>query len=79
MKCPMCGRKHPLRKHGTYVRYFCDLAIDVQQINILRYYCPDCGNTVSFLPSFPVLKNWYQEALLLNLQLGFVFQRYAED
>ncbi len=70
MKCPMCGREHPLRKHGAYVRYFCDLGIDVQQINILRYYCSGCGGTVSFLPSFAVPRKQFSARIIsICLQL----------
>ena len=42
-------------------------------ICILRYYCPDCGGTVSFLPSFAVPRRQYG-AVVINicLQLAFV-------
>lgn len=68
----MCGRKHPLRKHGAYVRYFCDLAIDVQQINILRYYCSGCAGTVSFLPSFAVPRKQFS-ARIISMCLQLIF------
>ena len=70
MKCPICCRKHPLRKHGAYVRYFCDLAIGAQQINILRYYCSGCGGTVSYLPSFAVARKQFSARIIsICLQL----------
>ncbi len=51
-ECPLCGRKHPLRKHGIYSRYVCSLLCDPILINVLRFYCPGCRHTVSVLPSF---------------------------
>ena len=42
-------------------------------ICILRYYCPDCGGTVSFLPSFAVPRRQYSAGLIsICLQLAFV-------
>ena len=72
MKCPMCGRKHPLRKHGTYSRYFCDLAIDIQSIKILRYYCSGCTGTVSYLPSFVVPRKQFS-ARIISICLQLIF------
>ena len=49
--CPCCKIGIPPKKHGYYERYivtrsFCEL------ISIKRFYCPYCGKTISFLPSF---------------------------
>jgi len=71
--CPICNRKHLLRKHGTYRRYFCDLATGIQSINILRYYCSTCGGTISFLPSFALPRRQFSAAIIsICLQLIFV-------
>lgn len=58
-ECPGCGRKHPLRRHGTYSRYVCDLLSEPVLIKILRYYCPACGVTVNILPSFCIPRKQY--------------------
>ncbi len=72
LECPLCGTKHPLRKHGTYSRYFCDLTIGIQQINILRYYCHYCGGTVSYLPSFAIPRRQFSAGIIsICLQLIF--------
>jgi len=51
-ECPLCGRKYPLRKHGTYSRYVYGLFCDSIEIKVVRFYCPGCRRTVSILPSF---------------------------
>jgi len=72
LECPICGRTHPLRKHGTYSRYFCDLVVGILQISILRYYCPGCHGTVSFLPSFAIPRRQYGAGIIsICLQLIF--------
>ena len=58
-ECPKCGRKHPLRKHGTYSRYVYCLFCAPVSINVLRYYCPACGVTVNVLPSFCIPRKRY--------------------
>ena len=72
LECPLCGRKRPLRKHGTYTRYLCILSSKVLRIKILRYYCPDCGGTVSYLPSFAVPHRQYS-ADIISLCFQLVF------
>ena len=68
--CPLCGRKRPLRKHGTYPRNVCDLQFPPVLINILRYYCPGCGGTVSILPSFCLPRKQHSAGVVsLCLQL----------
>jgi len=45
---PNCTRKHPLYFHMTYLRkVYGNLTVD-----ILVFRCPECGITVSILPSF---------------------------
>ena len=62
--CPNCGRQHPLRKHGTYLRAVCDLQPAPILIKILRYYCPKCGVTVSILPSFCIPHKRYSAGVI---------------
>lgn len=70
LECPLCGRTHPLRKHGTCPRYVCDLFLVPVIIKLLRYYCPGCGHTVSILPSFCIPRKQYSAGVIsLCLQL----------
>jgi hypothetical protein len=49
--CPICRAKNRLLRHGFYKRN----AIDEHgsyRIPICRLLCPDCGKTVSILPTF---------------------------
>jgi len=72
LECKACGRKHSLRRHGVYLRNVCELFILPVMIPILRYYCPDCGHTVSFLPSFCVPRKQYSAGVIsLCFQLVF--------
>jgi hypothetical protein len=72
-ECPMCDMKRPLRKHGTYSRYFCDFNNCPLKIDILRYYCAGCGGTVSYLPSFALPYRQFSAGIIsLCLQLVFV-------
>ena len=72
-ECPLCNRKQPLRKHGTYKRYYCDFRFGISEIFILRYYCPDCGSTVSYLPSFAIPRRQFSASIIsICLQLVFV-------
>ena len=69
-ECPNCGRKHPLRKHGTYSRHVYCLFFAPVLINVLRYYCPSCGITVNVLPSFCLPRKRYSAGTVsLCLQL----------
>lgn len=72
LECPICDRKRPLRGHGVYKRHVYDLLLGFVLIPILRYYCPGCGHTVSFLPSFCVPRKQYSAAVIsLCFQLVF--------
>ena len=72
LECPVCDRKHSLWGHGVYWRNVCDLLILPVLIPILRYYCPGCGHTVSFLPSFCVPRKQYSAGVIsLCFQLVF--------
>lgn len=49
--CPICKARNRLQRHGFYERN----AIEEEQehrIFICRLCCPDCGRTVSILPTF---------------------------
>ena len=53
-----------MNRHGTYERgVFTDFC-DMVWIAVLRYRCPVCGQTVSFLPSFCVPRKRYSSALI---------------
>jgi hypothetical protein len=72
LECSACCRKHPLHRHGTYSRNVYDLLLGFILIPILRYYCPRCGHTVSFLPSFCVPHKQYSAGVIsLCFQLIF--------
>ena len=72
LECPICKVKHPLCSHGVYYRNICDLLIAPVLIPILRYYCPSCKQTVSFLPSFCIPHKQYSAtAISLCFQLIF--------
>ncbi len=69
---PDCLVPVPLKKHGFYVRYLIDT--DFQgEILIRRYYCPYCGRTVSYLPSF-CLPYFQYSLLMIYLVLRGYFQ-----
>jgi len=70
--CPICSLNHPLRKHGTYSRYLCDLKYGTSKIDILRYYCKNCGGTVSYLPSFAIPHRQFS-AGIISICLHLVF------
>ncbi len=71
-KCVYCGRKTPWR-HGPYIRNSDRLNRSCDSLNpifIQRYYCSDCGKTMSVLPECIPPRRWYlwetqQEAVLL--------------
>ena len=48
--CPHCKNDY-LRRHGFYWRYLITVNFE-GELMIRRYSCPDCGKTVSLLPSF---------------------------
>ena len=70
-QCACCGRENPWR-HGPYMRNpdrinrSCD---SLNPIFIQRYYCPDCGKTMSVLPECIPPRRWYlwetQQAVML--------------
>ncbi|CRF28661.1 Uncharacterised protein [Mycobacterium tuberculosis] len=50
--CPMCQAKNWLKRHGFYERNAIDAKAATYRIIICRLICPDCGRTVSILPTF---------------------------
>lgn len=55
--CPCCKSSY-LTKHGFYERYLITVGFE-GEIIIRRYCCPECGRTVSLLPSFCHPKRTY--------------------
>lgn len=70
--CPICGQRHPLRKHGTYSRGIYDFDLGHVEIEILRYYCPACGRTVSILPDFAAPHKYYS-SFVISICLYLLF------
>jgi len=64
LRCPICDRNHPLRKHGTYSRGIRDFELGHIEIEVLRYFCPGCGGTVSYLPDFAVPHKYYSSFVI---------------
>lgn len=88
--CPYsdCLMPIPLKKHGFYLRYLIDSGF-YGKILIRRYYCPYCGRTVSYLPSFClpyfqyslvliylVISGYFQDELSRNQILAMVRAQY---
>jgi hypothetical protein len=48
---PECLMPIPPKKHGFYERNCLDVTYR-GRVLIIRYYCPFCGRTISYLPSF---------------------------
>ena len=73
--CPYsdCLMPIPLKKHGFYLRYLIDSGF-YGKILIRRYYCPYCGRTVSYLPSFCL--PYFQYSLVL---IYLVISEYFQD
>lgn len=69
---PDCLVSIPLKKHGFYRRYLIDAEYQ-GEILIRRYYCPYCGRTVSYLPSF-CLPYFQYSLLMIYLVLKGYFQ-----
>ena len=70
-RCVCCGRSNPWR-HGSYARDSDHLNRSCNSLNpifIQRYYCPDCGKTMSVLPECIPPRRWYlwetQQAVIL--------------
>lgn len=66
--CPnvFCRYGGRLRKHGFYQRYAVSETF-VYLLFIQRYICPQCGRTVSVLPSFLAPRFQYTQAFILRV------------
>lgn len=69
--CPICRARNRLLRHGFYERN----AIEEEQehrIPICRLFCPDCGRTVSILPTFllPYFQHTWEAILRILLAVG---------
>jgi transposase-like protein len=51
-KCPRCGARRRLHRHGSYERGVTTVAGIVLAILVARFRCADCRGTISYLPSF---------------------------
>lgn len=69
---PDCLVPVPLKKHGFYVRFLIDTNF-YGEILIRRYYCPYCGRTVSYLPSF-CLPYFQYSLVMIYLVLSGYYQ-----
>ena len=73
--CPHC-RKEYLKKHGFYGRYL--ITVDFEgEVMIRRYCCPECGKTVSLLPSFCHPKRTYGVMAIVGLLREFYVEMRA--
>lgn len=68
---PECLMPIPPKKHGFYERNCLD-AIYRGQVLIRRYYCPFCGKTVSYLPSFCLPYYQYSLAVIYMIIVNHI-------
>jgi len=68
---PECLIPIPLKKHGFYKRNCLDFTYR-GSILIRRYYCPYCGKTVSYLPSFCLLYYQYSLAVIYLVITNYI-------
>lgn len=76
--CPYsdCLVPIPLKKHGFYVRYLIDANFH-GEILIRRYYCPYCGRTVSYLPSFCLPYFQYSLLMIYLVLSGYFLNEFS--
>lgn len=67
---PQCLISIPPKKHGFYERYCIDFGYN-GRIPIRRYYCPFCGKTISYLPSFCLPYYQYSLAVIYMVIVGY--------
>ena len=76
---PRCLIHTPPRKHGFYWRFILNHE-GVFRIAIRRYYCPYCGVTFSFLPSFCFSYYQYSSDLISEILVTrFISERSYND
>lgn len=68
---PECLIPIPPKKHGFYERNCLDFAY-CGPILIRRYYCPYCGKTVSYLPSFCLPYYQYSLAVIYLVLTNYI-------
>lgn len=73
-QCPHCQGVETLRSHGTYPRKALGQERLPYGLRIQRWYCRQCGKTVSVLPSFLLRFRHY---LVVVIQ-GVVVSRYEQ-
>lgn len=68
--CPICRAKNRLLRHGFYERNAIE-ENESHRIPICRLLCPDCGKTVSIMPTF--LLPYFQHAMeyIIRILLAF--------
>lgn len=90
-RCPICRAKNRLQRHGFYERNALEEEAGYR-IPICRLRCPDCGKTVSILPTFLLpyfqhtiayiirilLTFWMTSTLLCNRQLRRFYEKRAK-
>lgn len=69
-RLPGCQMPVEMKKHGFYERYIITHEYS-GYIYIRRYFCPCCGRTVSFLPSFAIPYFQYAIGYILGFLDGF--------
>lgn len=74
---PDCLVPIPLKKHGFYVRYLIDADFH-GEILIRRYYCPYCGRTVSYLPSFCLPYFQYSLIMIYLVLRGYFLKELTQ-
>jgi hypothetical protein len=67
---PECMMPIPPKKHGFYQRTCLDFTYR-GRILIRRYYCPYCGKTVSYLPSFCLPYYQYSLAVIYLILVSY--------
>jgi len=67
---PACMVPIPPKKHGFYQRNCLDFNYR-GRIIIRRYYCPYCGKTVSYLPSFCLPYYQYSLAIIYLILVSY--------
>lgn len=68
---PECLIPIPPKKHGFYERNCLDFVYR-GQILIRRYYCPYCGKTISYLPSFCLPYYQYSLAIIYLVITNYI-------
>ncbi|CAM4026533.1 DUF6431 domain-containing protein [Paenibacillus alkaliterrae] len=68
--CPICRAKNRLQRHGFYERNALEEEM-TYRIPICRLLCPDCGKTVSILPTFLLPYFQYTMACIIRILLTY--------